>query len=92
MHEFGFTATEYQRAKDEFMSQVDKALANKDKMKNEQFTTQYVDNFISNEPIPSVEEESRIRKMVVPNLPLEVINSYAKQLVCRAILTLYHWL
>lgn len=49
MHEFGFTATEYQRAKDEFMSQVDKALANKDKMKNEQFTTQYVDNFTSNE-------------------------------------------
>ncbi len=60
MHDFGFTATEYQRAKDEFMSQVDKALANKDKMKNEQFTTQYVDNFTSNEPIPSVEEESQI--------------------------------
>ncbi len=84
MHEFGFTATEYQRAKDEFMSQVDKALANKDKMKNEQFTTQYVDNFTSNEPIPSVEEESQIWKMVVPNLPLEVINSYAKQLVCQS--------
>ena len=84
MHEFGFTATEYQRAKDEFMSQVDKALANKDKMKNEQFTTQYVDNFTSNEPIPSVEEESQIWKMVVPNLPLEIINSYAKQLVCQS--------
>ena len=66
------------------MSQVDKALANEDKMKNEQFTTQYVDNFTSNEPIPSVEEESQIWKMVVPNLPLEVINSYAKQLVCQS--------
>ena len=84
MHEFGFTATEYQRAKDEFMSQVDKALANKDKMKNEQFTTQYVDNFISNEPIPSVEDESQIYKMVVPQLPLEAINAYAKQLVCQS--------
>ena len=84
MHEFGFTATEYQRAKDEFMSQVDKALANKDKMKNEQFTTQYVDNFISNEPIPSVEDESQIYKMVVPQLPLEAVNAYAKQLVCQS--------
>ena len=84
MHEFGFTATEYQRAKDEFMSQVDKALANKDKMKNEQFTTQYVDHFISNEPIPSVEDESQIYKMVVPQLPLEAINAYAKQLVCQS--------
>ena len=34
MHDFGFTATEYQRAKEEFLSQVDKTLANKDKMKN----------------------------------------------------------
>ena len=39
MHEFGFTATEYQRAKDEFMSQMEKAYTNRDKMKNEQFTT-----------------------------------------------------
>ncbi len=27
-------------------------------MKNEQFTTQYVDNFTDNEPIPSVEDET----------------------------------
>lgn len=84
MHDFGFTATEYQRAKEEFLSRVDKTLANKDKMKNEQFTTQYVDNFISNEPIPSVEDESQIYKMVVPQLPLEAINAYAKQLVCQS--------
>lgn len=84
MHDFGFTATEYQRAKEEFLSQVDKTLANKDKMKNEQFTSQYVDNFISNEPIPSVEDESQIYKMVVPQLPLEAINAYAKQLVCQS--------
>ena len=84
MHDFGFTATEYQRAKEEFLSQVDKTLANKDKMKNEQFTTQYVDNFISNEPIPSVEDESQFYKMLVPQLPLEAINAYAKQLVCQS--------
>ena len=54
VHDFGFTASEYQRAKDEFMSHVDKTYENRAKMKNEQFTTQYVDHFISNEPIPSV--------------------------------------
>ena len=84
MSDFGFTATEYQRAKDEFLSQIDKALANKDKMKNEQFTSQYVDNFISNEPIPSIEEESQLYKMIVPSLPVEAINEYAKQLVCES--------
>lgn len=84
MHDFGFTATEYQRAKEEFLSQMDKALANKDKMKNEQFTTQYVEHFIDNEPIPSIEEETQIYKMLVPYLPVEAVNEYAKQLVCQS--------
>ncbi len=84
VRDFGFTATEYQRAKEEFMSAVEKALANKDKMKNEQFTTQYVDHFISKEPIPSVEEESQIYQMLVPYLPLEAINAYAKELICAS--------
>ena len=82
VNDFGFTATEYQRAKDEFLSQVDKTLTNKDKMKNEQFTTQYVDHFIANEPIPSVEDEAALYKMMVPNIPVEMINECAKQLIC----------
>ena len=84
MHDFGFTATEYERAKENFISSIDKMLSNKDKMKNEQFTTQYVDHFISNEPIPSVEEEAQIYKMLVPQLPLDMINEYAKELVCKS--------
>ena len=82
-HDFGFTATEYQRAKDEFMSQMEKVYTNRDKMKNEQFTTQYVDNFTSNEPIPSVEDEYQIYQMLVPHIPVEAVNQYAKQLICE---------
>ena len=84
VQDFGFTATEYQRAKDEFLSSMEKALSNKDKMKNEQFTTQYVDNFISNEPIPSIEDEVQVYNMLAPNLPVEAINAYAKQLICQS--------
>lgn len=84
VHDFGFTASEYQRAKDEFLSSMEKALSNKDKMKNEQFTTQYVDNFISKEPIPSIEDEAQVYNMLAPNLPVEVINDYAKQLICQS--------
>lgn len=83
VHDFGFTATEYQRAKDEIISQIDKQLANKDKMKNEQFTTQYVQNFIANEPIPSIEDKSNMLKMIIPNIPVEIINGYAQQLIAQ---------
>lgn len=81
--DFGFTATEYLRFKDDFLSGLDKIYSNRDKMKNEQFTTQYVDNFIANEPIPSVEDEYQIYKMMVPNLPVDVVNAYAKKLICE---------
>ena len=82
VHDFGFTASEYQRAKDEFMSHVDKTYENRAKMKNEQFTSQYVDHFISNVPISSVEDETQIYKMVVPRLSVDVVNSAVKQLIC----------
>lgn len=83
IHDFGFTATEYQRAKDEFMSQMEKAYDNRDKMKNEQFTSQYVDHFISNEPIPSIADEYQAYQAFVPYLPLEAVNEVAKDLVCQ---------
>ena len=81
--DFGFTATEYVRYKEDFMSGLDKMYSNRDKMKNEQFTSQYVDHFISNEPIPSVEDEYQIYKMMVPSIPVEAINAYAKKLICE---------
>ena len=77
----GFLATELVRAREEFLSQEEKAYSNRDKMKNEQFTSQYVDNFEENEPIPSVEQEYMIYKQLVPNIPVEVINQGFKQYV-----------
>lgn len=82
-HDFGFTATEYQRAKDEFLSRMEKAYTNRNKMKNEQFTSQYVDHFIANEPIPSIEDEYQLYQMIVPNIPIDVVNSVAKQLIAE---------
>ena len=82
--EFGFTATEYARAKENFMSYLDKVYSNRDKMKNEQFTSQYVSNFLQKEPIPSVEEEYQLYQMIVPNIPLEAVNAYAKDLICES--------
>lgn len=80
IHDYGFTATEYQRAKDEYLSVLEKAYTNRDKTKNATFTREYVDNFIENEPIPSIADNYEFFKMIVPNLPLEVVNAMAKNL------------
>ena len=81
VRQFGFTSTEYERYKANFMSSIEKAYSNRNKMKNDQFTDQYVDHFISNEPIPSVEQEYQMDKMFVPHIPLEVVNEMARKLI-----------
>ena len=81
VRDFGFTATEYARAKENFMSGMETMYENRNKMKNEQFTTQYVDHFTDNEPIPALEDEYKIYQMIVPSFTVEDINSSMKNLI-----------
>lgn len=81
VREFGFTATEYERARQEYMSQLDKYYSNRDKMKNEQFVETYVNHFLDNEPMPSVADYYMLMSQIVPNVPLELINQGMKELV-----------
>jgi len=77
--EFGFTATEYNRYKANYISSLEKMYSNKDKRYNSQFVNQYVQNFLNNEPIPSIDYTYSTMKQVIPMLPLEAINNLMKQ-------------
>ncbi len=79
--EFGFTATEYGRSKANTLSSLDKQYSNKDKRYNSQFVNQYVQHFLANEPIPSIDDYYQLMKQLVPAIPLEAINEVMKQLV-----------
>ena len=79
--EFGFTATEYNRYKQNYLSQLDKQYLNKDKRYNSQFVDAYVDNFLDCNPIPSIDYTYETMKQIVPMLPLEAVNSVMKELV-----------
>ena len=79
--EFGFAATEYGRSKANTLSALDKQYSNKDKRYNASFVNQYVQHFLANEPIPSIDDSYQLMKQVVPALPLENINMVMKELV-----------
>ena len=79
--EFGFTATEYNRYKANYLSSLEKQYLNKDKRYNRQFVTSYVQNYLNNEPIPSIDFIYQTMKQVVPMLPLEMPNEVIKELV-----------
>lgn len=80
-HRFGFTASEYARAKADYLSNLENVYNERDKMKNNQFVAQYVSNFIDGEPIPSVEYKYTMMNQLVPNIPLESVNQLYQQQV-----------
>ena len=71
---YGFTATEYARAKDEYISQLQKRYDNRSKISNERYGRSYVANYLEGTPIPSMEVEYQIMNQIAPNLPVELIN------------------
>ena len=79
--EFGFTATEFQRSKSDYESYLEKSYSNKDKRTNAQFVNEYVNNFLSKDPIPSFDNYYTLMKQIMPAIPLDVVNEYMKELV-----------
>lgn len=80
-HQFGFTESEYARARAEYLTQLESEFNEKGKKKNESYVNQYVANFISNEPMPSIEDRFAIMNQVAPNLPISMINEVMKSLI-----------
>ncbi|MBQ8442715.1 MAG: insulinase family protein [Bacteroides sp.] len=78
---FGFTASEYARAKADYLLMLESAYKERDKMKNNQYVQEYVRHFIDNEPIPGIEMEYTLMNQLAPNIPVEAINSILPQLI-----------
>lgn len=79
--EFGFTATEYNRFKQNYTSQLEKQYSNKDKRYNSQFVNQCVQNFLNNTPMPSIDYTYTTMKQIIPMLPLQTVNALMKELI-----------
>ncbi len=77
----GFTATEYQRAKDEYLSALEKTYTNRDKRDNNVYGNICAQHFLANEPMPSIEDEYMIMQQVSPMLPVEMVNEMVGELI-----------
>ncbi len=77
----GFTQGEYNRARDEYMSRLERRYNERDKVSNENYGRQYCSNFLDGEPIPSIEHLYQIIGMIAPNIPVEAINEVLPELI-----------
>jgi len=77
----GFTHTEYDRARSEYLSRLEKAYNERNKRQSGSYVQEYVRHFIDNEPIPGVETEYQIMNMLANQIPVEAINQTLAQMV-----------
>lgn len=77
----GFTVSEFQRAKDEYMSRLEREYNNRNDRENAPFVNEYVRHFIDNEPIPSIEDEYQLMQMVTPMITVDMINQVLPELI-----------
>ncbi|NCC10040.1 MAG: insulinase family protein [Bacteroidia bacterium] len=78
---FGFTATEYERARANYLQHLESAYNEREKTKHITFVEEYISNFLDKEPIPGIETEYAMMNQIAPNIPIQAINEIIKQLI-----------
>ena len=70
----GFTASEYDRARTEFLADLETAYNQREKKSSQAYCQELVRHFIDNEPIPGIENEFALMSQLAPNIPVELVN------------------
>lgn len=70
----GFSAGEYNRAKANRLSDLEKQYNNRNKIESANFADQYIGHFIDNTPIPGIELEYPLQQKLMDNISVADIN------------------
>ena len=81
MKEFGFTESEYERVKADMLRQYETQFEERNKQETSRYFYPMLSHFLTNEPLMGIETEYPLIQQILPNLPLEAINAYAKEMV-----------
>ncbi len=78
---FGFTDSEFERAKTEMLRDYEKSFTERDKVKSAALVSEYLQYFLTKEPAPGIETEYEYAKQLIPTIKLDEINNFAKEWV-----------
>lgn len=79
--EYGFTATEFERARQETLSLLEKEYSNRDKRTNSLLYNEILNNFLYNEALPSIDFKYSVMKQILPTLTVDMVNQMYKELI-----------
>lgn len=78
---FGFTASEYERARANMLKHYETAYKERDKQKNDSYSREYVDHFIEGGYIPGIETEYTMINQIAPSITIEQVNQYIQGII-----------
>ncbi|MBS1272426.1 MAG: Protein YhjJ [Candidatus Marinimicrobia bacterium] len=78
---YGFTPGEFQRQKKSIMRSKEKAYKERNKTESRRYASEYIRNYLYEEPIAGIEYEFEVYKQYVPTIQLEEVNRLAANLI-----------
>ena len=81
MQQYGFTASEFERAKANLMKRIENQYDERDKQETSRLFYPILNHFLTNEPLMGIENEYMLLSQILPNLPVEAINQYVPELI-----------
>ncbi|MFA5848733.1 MAG: insulinase family protein [Bacteroidales bacterium] len=80
VRKFGFTSSEYDRARANFTSRMEQIYKEREKQKNSFYVDQILNNFTTGNAMPGIEMEYTMMMQIAPSITIDQINMYAKSL------------
>ena len=81
MAQYGFTQSEFDRTKANILKRYETQYEERNKQETGRYFYPMLNHFLSNEPLMGIETEYMLIQQILPNLPLEAVNSMAKEMV-----------
>ncbi|OAZ02994.1 protease 3 precursor [Flavobacterium succinicans] len=78
---FGFTSGELDRAKADFLAQIEKNYNDRTKTDSENFVEEMQLNFLEQEPLPGIEWTFETMKKILPTIALADVNGFIKNYI-----------
>lgn len=77
----GFTQSEYDRAKAEYLSRMERLYDQRGQRQNTAYAREYAANFTKKDPIPGIEYEYNTAQQIANMLPLQAINAVLPEMI-----------
>lgn len=81
INRYGFTSSEFERAKTALMADYESYYNERNTRSNTSYAEEYYRHYLDATPIPGIEMEYQIVKSVLPQLPVAMVNEFAKNYI-----------